>query len=79
MTERATTRRQLFADRIKQAQAEAGLTNGELASELDIAIRLLQVWRSGKGAPSAHNLYALAKALDRDVAWFFETETKEAA
>jgi len=79
MTERAaTTTREVFAERLKQAQAEADITNEALARRVGVSVRLLQVWRSGKGAPSASKFASLTVALKRDAAWFYETD-KEAA
>jgi transcriptional regulator with XRE-family HTH domain len=60
-----------FADRLKQAQAEAGLKNEDLARVVGVSVRLLQRWRSGDGEPSGPNLAALTRALGREASWFF--------
>lgn len=69
-----------FAAKLREAQAAAGIKNEDLASEVGVSVRLLQVWRSGKGAPGAANLAALTVVLERDAAWFFsQPESREAA
>ena len=67
-----------FADRLKQAQAEAGFTNEQLARKADVSLRLVAHWRSGSGEPNGPNLVALAAAVGKDAAWFY-ADTQVAA
>lgn len=67
-----------FGRRIAEARKEAGLTQLGLAQAIGSKGRAVQSWELGVRHPRLQALEALAKALDRDVSWFFETD-KEAA
>lgn len=64
--------------RIREAQSARGLTNDQLAREIDVTVRLVQRWRAGTVVPSLPNLHRLSETLDRPVAWFF-TDDEAAA
>lgn len=65
--------RETVARNIRRAQADSGMTNQELAREVnDVNIRLLQKWRSGAVLQSSLNLVRLAEVLRREVSWFYE-------
>lgn len=70
MTE-TTKERSPFAERLKEAQASAGLTNDQLARELCISVRLVQRWRSGDTIPRYQNVRRISKVLDKTPDYFF--------
>ena len=69
-----------IAANIRAARDAKGLTQRELA-RLAGDVDPLQVsrWERGLHRPSDTNVYELAKALDRDFAWFYTDHTKAAA
>lgn len=71
MTRRAANPPRTFAERLRLAQAESGLTTEGLARQIGVGVRVVQRWRSGNGMPSGANLVALSAALDRDASWFY--------
>lgn len=60
-----------FGDRLKQAQAERAITNEDAARELDVGLRLYQMWRSGQ-LPGLPNLIRLAEFYGKPVSWFID-------
>lgn len=62
----------VFAAKIRLAQAQAGLTNPQLARTLEVSERLLGKWRAGENRPSMGNLIRLSRILGKPVSWFFE-------
>lgn len=64
-----------FADRLKEAQGEMGTE--KLARQIDVSLRLVQRWRSGKGEPSAEYLARLCAALNRPVEFFYPDRVPE--
>lgn len=65
------------AARLREAQAERGITNEQLARDIDVSLRLLQKWRAGDVHPRMHNLVLLSRYFDKPLAWFF-TESEAA-
>lgn len=59
----------VFARNLKIAQAEAGLSNREVANALGVSESLLGKWRRGDGKPSVDNAVALAQLVGRPVEW----------
>lgn len=66
--------RDLIAARLREAQADAGLTNEELARETGISLRLVQKHRAAHNAPSFASLTRYSLALDRPLSWFLGKE-----
>lgn len=60
-----------FSTRLREAIADAGLTQEAVAREVDVTLRAVQFWAAGKQEPKGRQLIALARVLDRDPAWFF--------
>lgn len=54
-------------NRIKAVLAEEGKTNKELADQLNVAEPTVSRWCTNTQQPSIEMLYAIAKALKRDV------------
>jgi len=67
------------AQRIREARAEAGLTQQELAYETGVSLRGVQMWEQSARIPRMDGLAALAAALDKPVAFFFPEPEREAA
>jgi transcriptional regulator with XRE-family HTH domain len=67
-----------FSRRLREALADAGVTQEALARETDVSLRAVQFWVAGTQEPKGRQLVALARVLDRDPAWFFEPEEKAA-
>lgn len=55
---------QTFASRLQELRSERGLTRMALARRLGVSIPTLWGWESGKRKPRAHNMTALADALE---------------
>jgi transcriptional regulator with XRE-family HTH domain len=70
--------RHFDAARLKELQAQSGLTNRVVAERVDVDVRLLGKWRAGEVTPSGGNLIALADALGCSADSFY-TEMEEAA
>lgn len=62
----------IFAARLNQALS--GTTSESFARQIDKTLRTVQRWRAGDSEPSGSDLVVLARALDRDPSWFYETE-----
>lgn len=58
--------------RLRQRRRVLGLTQQKLAEEVKIRFQQIQKYESGANRISASRLWALAKALDVPVAYFFE-------
>lgn len=53
------------SDRVREARWRLGMTQGELAELLDVSVRAVQYWESGKRAPSRLVFRALEWAAER--------------
>lgn len=58
--------------RLRQRRRLLGLTQQQLASEVNIRFQQIQKYESGANRISASRLWAIAKALDVPVAYFFD-------
>lgn len=67
----------IVAANILAARTEAGLTQRELATKLDLDGVAVSRWERAKVMPSSSSLVALAQALSRDVAWFYTDHEPE--
>lgn len=68
-----TNRKDTYVSRqIRQARAEAGLTQEQLAERCGVTLRGLQAWEQATRTPRMDGLAALAVALSKPVAYFFE-------
>ena len=70
--------------RLRQRRRLLGLTQQQLAGEVNIRFQQIQKYESGANRISASRLWSLAKALDVPVSYFFEglgtsTEPREDA
>ena len=63
-----------FADRLKEAQASARLTNRELALACDVDQRVIARWRKGDVHPNFQNVSKIARATNRPLEFFAEEE-----
>jgi transcriptional regulator with XRE-family HTH domain len=68
-----------FSTKLREAIAEAGLTQEAVAREVDVSLRAVQFWAAGTQEPKGRQLVALARVLDRDPAWFFSEPEGQAA
>lgn len=64
--------RSRIAERLREAQAESGLKNEELARQIGISVRLVQKHRAGHNTPDWENLLAYARILGKPVTWFLD-------
>ena len=62
----------------KLNEALAGTTSESFARSIDRTLRTIQRWRSGESEPRGADLVLVAQALDRDPAWFYETDGEAA-
>lgn len=77
-TTSSTPDRQGFAARLHEALGST--TSESFARQLGRPLRTVQRWRNGESEPSGETLIAIARALDRDPAWFYaEHESAEQA
>lgn len=53
-----------FAEKIKEARAELGLSQPQLASKCDLSVRVILDYEKGKKRPRATTIMKLAKALE---------------
>lgn len=60
-----------FSTRLREAIADASLTQEAVAREINVSLRAVQFWLAGTQEPKGRQLVALARVLDRDPAWFF--------
>lgn len=65
-------------DRLYAAAAEADLTQQAIATRLEMSMRAVQKWFLGESVPGGGKLIALARLLDREPGWFFDSEEKAA-
>lgn len=64
---------------IATAREDKGLTQRRLAAVLGTEGFAVSRWERGKVTPSDAYFAKLAKALDRDIAWFYADHTAEPA
>lgn len=74
MSRRVNTTTSPFAAKLREAQAEIGVTSEALARQIGVTLRLVQRWRAGSSEPGGENLVALAAAVDREASWFYAIE-----
>ena len=65
--------REGFAARLDEALTADGLTTEAFARRIDKTLRTVQRWRNGEGQPTAEGLLLIARELDRDPAWFYDS------
>lgn len=65
--------------RIAEARRAAGLSQSQLATATGNSTSAVQAWELGTRHPRMAGLSALAVALERDVAWFYEAPDSVAA
>lgn len=65
-----------FAERLKEAQGD--MTTEALARRIDVSLRVVQRWRSGKGEPNGASLSRLCLALGKPVSFFYDNGDKAA-
>lgn len=58
--------------RIREARADLGLTQTELANRAGVTLRAVQQWEYAERKPRLGHVPALAAALAQPVAYFFE-------
>jgi transcriptional regulator with XRE-family HTH domain len=68
-----------FSRRLREAIADAGLTQEAVAREIDVTLRAVQFWVAGTQEPKGRQLVALGRVLDRDPSWFFPDPEREPA
>lgn len=68
-----------FATRLRDAQAEAELTNSQMARRADISESMLGKYRRGEVVPGLANAAKLAAAVDKSLDYFIEPEEAAAA
>ena len=56
---------------LKHALAEKGMTQEALAREIDVSVRIVQEWCSGRSLPRWPSLVRVAEALERTPDWFY--------
>lgn len=65
--------RTIVGRNIKHARTAAGMTQGQLAAALGLSNPMVvSNWERGVYRPSEEHFCALATALARDMAWFYE-------
>lgn len=58
----------------KLHEALGSTTSESFARALDRPLRTVQRWRNGYSEPTGEALVQIARALDRDPAWFYEAD-----
>lgn len=70
----------IVASNIRLAREEAGLTQRQLAAQVnDMEAMAVSRWERAQVLPSTSSLVALAAALNREIAWFYEDRDEEKA
>lgn len=64
--------------RVRQARIDCGLTLQQLAEAVGISVQALGNVERENAQPSAPNLWRIAQATKRDIAWFFQDEDASA-
>lgn len=65
----------LLQRRIKEARISAGLTQNELAEKMALTGKLtISRYETGERCPTIATLIEIAKATDKELAWFFQDE-----
>jgi transcriptional regulator with XRE-family HTH domain len=59
-------------DRIRQRRSQRGMTQARLAEIVGLTLRQIQKYERGVNRMSSSRLYALARALDVPVSYFFD-------
>jgi len=59
--------REHLARRVRQARVQKGMTQQELAEEVDAAVQTVSRWESAKLWPSLPTIYRLAKILNVEI------------
>jgi transcriptional regulator with XRE-family HTH domain len=62
--------------RVRQARRARGLTQQQLARQLDISVRTLRAYEQNKRVPDGETLQRIADALDFSVGYFLRGEPK---
>lgn len=62
-------RGRIFATRLNEALD--GTTSEAFARSIDRTLRTVQRWRAGESEPRGADLVLVARALERDPAWFY--------
>jgi transcriptional regulator with XRE-family HTH domain len=60
--------------RLREARLAAGMSQNTLAAELKVTFQQIQKYEAAANRLSASRLYAIAKLLGRDIAWFFPAD-----
>jgi DNA-binding XRE family transcriptional regulator len=68
-----------FGDRMRSRRLELGITQSELARALDTDLMAISRWERGTSGPRARSALAVAQALGKPLAWFYETPEEVAA
>jgi transcriptional regulator with XRE-family HTH domain len=63
-----------IARRIREARAEQGWTQADLARRMDRTQAALSLWEGGKRVPGLDDLIALARELGKELGYFFPPE-----
>jgi transcriptional regulator with XRE-family HTH domain len=66
-----------LASRIRQSRKEIGLSQNELARELNLAPRTIQTWELGEAEPRGEHFRRLALKTGKPLAWFWEGEDEQ--
>ncbi len=64
--------------RVRERRREIGMSQGKLGNALGVSFQQIQKYEVGTDRVTASRLWALAKALDVDVGYFFEGIQKRA-
>lgn len=67
-----------FTARLKEAQAEAELTNEEAARALGVGLRTYQNWRQGREPRAVSQRFAIARLFGKPLSWFYENGERAA-
>jgi transcriptional regulator with XRE-family HTH domain len=60
-----------LAVNVRTARKAAGLTQEQLARQLDVGMRSVQSWELSETMPRVRHLRALALLCSRELAWFY--------
>lgn len=60
-----------IGSRIRQRRWEVGLTQKQLALRAGVGAQQIHKYETGAGGIGAYRLWRIARALDRDIAYFF--------
>lgn len=68
---------QRFAEKLRDARAEIGLSQSSLAEETELSIRSISAYETGTAVPRASTLRRLAKALHVSVEYLTNDESAD--